>query len=132
LSNIKKSVGYVLSNSFFLFFNFGIKSENLKLASTLVFATLGAVDLVYVISFKNLRRPINKTENFFENKFLPLTILYGFFILFLAIYFSPLQKILNTVPLKISHWGIVFSVGILATILLELLKFVFANKKENN
>jgi prolipoprotein diacylglyceryltransferase len=50
----------------------------------------------------------------------------------LAIYFPPLQKILNTVPLKISHWGIVFSVGILATILLELLKFVFANKKENN
>jgi len=112
--------------SILLFFNFGIKSENLKLASTLVFATLGAIDLIYVISFKNLRKPIIKTENFFKNKFLPLAILYGFLLLFFAIYFPPLQKVLNTVPLKLWHWGIVFSTGILTTFLLEFLKLIFA------
>ncbi len=116
--------------STFLFFNFGIKSENLKLASTLVFATLGTIDLIYVVSFKNLKRPIIRIENFFENKFLPLAILYGFLLLFLAIYFPPLQKVLNTMPLKFWHWGIVFSIGILTTILLEILKVIFA--KNNN
>lgn len=115
--------------SILLFFNFGIKSENLKLASTLVFATLGAIDLIYVISFKNLRKPIIKTENFFKNKFLPLAILYGFLLLFFAIYFPPLQKVLNTVHLQIFHWLIVFGVGILTTILLEILKVIFAREK---
>jgi len=115
-----------------LFFNFGIKGENLKLASTLVFATLGAIDLIYVVSFKNLRKPIIKIENFFENKFLPLAILYGFLLLFLAIYFSPLQKVLNTVPLDLWHWGIVFSIGILTTILLEILKVIFAKNNSKS
>jgi len=112
--------------SILLFSNFVIKGENLKLASTLVFATLGAVDLIYVISFKNLKRPIIKTENFFKNKFLFPAILYGFLLLFFAIYFPPLQKALNTVPLKPFHWVIVFSIGILTTILLEILKAIFA------
>jgi Ca2+-transporting ATPase len=105
--------------SILLFYNFGIKDGNLKLASTLVFATLGTIDLIYVISYKNLRKPIVKTENFFKNKFLPFAILYGFLLLFFAIYFPPLQKILNTVPLNFWHWGIVFSIGILTTFLLE-------------
>jgi len=112
--------------SILLFSNFVIKGENLKLASTLVFATLGAVDLIYVISFKNLKKPIIKTENFFKNKFLFPAILYGFLLLFFAIYFPPLQKALNTVPLKPFHWVIVFSIGILTTILLEILKAIFA------
>jgi len=112
--------------SILLFYNFGIKGENLKLASTLVFTTLGAIDLIYVVSYKNLRKPIIKTENFFENKFLFLAILYGFLLLSFAIYFPPLQKVLNTVSLKLWHWGIVFSIGILTTLLLEFLKLIFA------
>jgi Ca2+-transporting ATPase len=112
--------------SILLFFNLGIKSENLKLASTLVFAILGTIDLIYVISFKNLRKPIIKTENFFKNKFLPLAILYGFLLLFFSIYFPPLQKVLNTVPLQIFHWLIIFGIGILTTILLEILKSIFS------
>ena len=112
--------------SIFLFYDFGIKNENLKLASTLVFATLGAIDLIYVISFKNLKKLIINTENFFQNKFLPLAILYGFLLLFFAIYFPPLQKALSTVPLQTWHWGIVFGIGILTTLLLEILKVIFA------
>jgi Ca2+-transporting ATPase len=112
--------------STFLFFNFGIKMANLKLASTLVFVTLGAIDLIYVSSFKNLTKPIIKTENFFKNKFLFFAIFYGLLLLFFAIYFPPLQKILNTTPLELWHWSIVFGVGILTTILLEILKAIFA------
>jgi len=114
--------------SIFLFYNFGIKNENLKLANTLVFAILGAVDLIYVVSFKNLKTPLFKIKNFFENRFLFLAIFYGFLLLFLSIYFPPLQKILNLVPLKIYHWLIVFIVGILTTFLLEFLKLIFSKK----
>jgi Ca2+-transporting ATPase len=114
--------------SIFLFYNFGIKNENLKLANTLVFAILGAVDLIYVVSFKNLKTPLFKTKKFFENRFLFLAIFYGFLLLFLSIYFPPLQKILNLVPLKIYHWLIVFIVGILTTFLLEFLKLIFSKK----
>ena len=118
--------------SIFFFYKFGIKGENLKLASTLVFATLGAIDLIYVISFKNLRKLIIKTEHFFENKFLFLAILYGFLLLFFAIYFPPLQKILNTTPLKLWHWGVVFGIGTLTTLLLEVLKLIFAKNNAKN
>jgi Ca2+-transporting ATPase len=126
ISLISSITIFVSLISIHLFFNFGTKEGNLKLASTLVFTTLGAIDLIYVISFKNLRKLIIKTENFFENKFLPFAILYGFLLLFFAIYFPPLQKVLNTLPLKLWHWGIVFSIGILTTFLLEFLKLIFA------
>ena len=118
--------------STFLFFKVGIKSENLKLASTLVFATLGAIDLIYVISFKNLKKPIIKTEGFFKNKFAFGAITYGFLPLFLAIYLSPLQKVLNTVALEPFHWVIVFGVGILTVILLEILKLIFAKHRQGD
>lgn len=115
--------------SIFLFYNFGIKNGDLKLARTLIFALLGAIDLIYVISFKNLRKSVFQTDNFFENKFLFLAIIYGFFLLFFSIYFPPLQKILNNVSLNFYHWLIVFGIGILTTILLEILKLFFAIKK---
>jgi magnesium-transporting ATPase (P-type) len=77
-----------------------------------------------------LKKLIINTENFFQNKFLPLAILYGFLLLFFAIYFPPLQKALNTVPLQTWHWGIVFATGILTTLLLEILKVIFAKKRK--
>lgn len=107
----------------------GIKENNLVLGSTLVFASLGAVDLIYIFSFKNLKKPILKSENFFANKFLFLSILYGFSLLFLAIYHPALNKILTTTPLK-EPWqiGIIFGVGILTMLVLELAKIVFHEK----
>jgi Ca2+-transporting ATPase len=130
ISLISSITIFVSLISILLFLNFGIKDGNLKLASTLVFATLGAIDLIYVISYKNLKKPIIKTENFFKNKFLFFAILYGFLLLFLAIYFPPLQKILNTISLKIWHWGIVFGIGIFATVLLEFLKIIFVKNEK--
>jgi len=47
-----------------------------------------------------------------------------------AIYFPPLQKVLNTVSLKLWQWGIVFSIGILTTLLLEFLKAIFARSSD--
>ncbi|MGB9598827.1 MAG: HAD-IC family P-type ATPase, partial [Minisyncoccales bacterium] len=130
LSVISLITVFVSLVSIFLFFHLGIKVENLRLASTLVFATLGSIDLIYLVSFRNLRKPIFKMERFFDNKFLFFSILYGFLLLFLSIYFPPLQKILGTLPLQIWHWMVVFGIGILTTILLEMLKIIFAKNEK--
>ncbi len=114
-----------------IYWQFGIKQNNLILGSTLVFATLGSVDLIYALSFKNLKRPIIKTEKFFENKFLFLGILYGFLLLALAIYLPPLNKVLKTAPLEIWHLILVWGIGAMTTLILELAKSLakFFNQK---
>ena len=113
---------FVSSFSLFLYWHFGIKEENINLGRTLAFAILGCVDLIYAFSFKNLRKSIIKMKNFFQNKFLFLGIFYGFLLLFSAIYLPFLNKVLGTTPLEFWHWGLVFAVGIITTLILELAK----------
>lgn len=113
----------------FIWWQYGIKNGSLELGRTLIFATLGCIDLIYVFSYKNLKKPIIKMENFFQNKFLFLAIIYGFSLLALAIYLPQLNKILKTTPLSLWHWGIVFGVGIITTLFLELAK-IFSKKRK--
>ena len=101
------------------------KTGDLKLAQTVAFATLAVVDLVYIFAFKNLKKLIIHTENFFKNKFLFLAIIYGFALTFLAIYYPPLNRILGTVPLKPYHWLFVFSVAVITTLWAELMQVLF-------
>ncbi|MFA6184767.1 MAG: HAD-IC family P-type ATPase [Candidatus Shapirobacteria bacterium] len=108
--------------SLFIFNYFAISSGNLILGRTLVFAIAATVSLIYIFSFKNLKKPIIKTENFFENKVLFFSVLYGFILIFAAIYVPFLNQILGTVPLNLFHWLIVFSVGIFATLIVEISK----------
>ncbi len=129
LSLILAITFFVTIAGLFIYWYFGAKGGNFALGSTLVFATLGSIDLMYAVSFKNLKKPIIKIEKFFENKFLFLGILYGFLLLFLAIYFPPLNKILGTIPLNLWHWGLVLGMGIITTLLLELIKVWLKNEK---
>ncbi|MDD4135650.1 MAG: HAD-IC family P-type ATPase [Candidatus Shapirobacteria bacterium] len=108
--------------SLFIFNYFAISLGNLTLGRTLVFAIAATVSLVYIFSFKNLKKPIIKTENFFENKILFFSVLYGFILIFAAIYIPFLNQILGTIPLNLFHWLIVFSVGFLATLIVEISK----------
>ncbi|MDD2224693.1 MAG: HAD-IC family P-type ATPase [Candidatus Shapirobacteria bacterium] len=108
--------------SLFIFNYFAISSGNLILGRTLVFAIAATVSLIYIFSFKNLKKPIIKTENFFDNKVLFFSVLYGFILIFAAIYVPFLNQILGTVPLNLFHWIIVFSVGIFATLIVEISK----------
>lgn len=109
--------------SLFTFNYFAISSGNLILGRTLVFAIAATVSLIYIFSFKNLKKPIIKTENFFENKVLLFSVLYGFTLIFAAIYVPFLNQILGTTPLNLFHWLIVFSVGFFATLIVEISKF---------
>ncbi len=110
--------------SLFFFWKLGIKEGNLYLGRTIAFAIVGSASLIYVVAFKNLEKLIIKTENFFQNKFMIFGIIYGFLLLFLAIYLPFFNKILETVPLKLFHWLIVFGVAILVTLIVEFVKIL--------
>lgn len=104
---------------------------NISLAQTIAFATLSTVSLVYIFSFKNLKKLVVKTDNFFENKYLIATVFAGFALVILAIYTPLLNKILGTVPLSVNHWIIVGFISLSITIIIELSKLIKPVSRKN-
>lgn len=100
--------------------NFG----DINLAKTLTFTILASVSLIYIFAFKNLNKLIIYSENFFQNKLLMLSVLYGFLLIFLAVYVPSLNRVLSTTPLSFYHWAIVIGVAILSVIIIESSKIV--------
>jgi len=110
--------------SLLIFYYYSIVLNNLALGRSMVFATVATVDLIYVFAYKNLKRPIIKTEKFFKNKVLLLSVLYGFGLVLMGIYIPFFNNILGTIPLNFGQWQIVIGVGILATLIVDLSKFL--------
>jgi Ca2+-transporting ATPase len=117
--------------SLLLFHYFFNQTENLNLARTISFAAIATVSLVYIFAFKNLKKLIIQTENFFQNKYLFFGILYGFFLIFLAIYLPRLNHILGTTPLRPFHWLLVFSVAFIVTFSIEASKLLHNEKTKD-
>ena len=108
------------------------KDSSIVIAAKLVISIIicqlaGLVGVVFTMPaldgwYKNLKKPIIKTENFFQNKFMFFGVAYGFLLIFLAIYLPFLNKVLGTTPLASFHWLLVFSVALIATLIVELVK----------
>jgi len=116
----------------FLFWYILKKTEDLAFVRTLIFATVAVVDLIYIFSFKNLKKPVFKTDNFFQNKLLFLGVFYGFLLTFAAVYLPALNRILGTTPLKPFYWLLVLSVALIATFWAEVVKFIYNQKNRIN
>lgn len=99
-----------------------LKFGNLDLARTTVFGIIGSIDLIYVFAYKDLRKPVLKLQKIFNNKFLLLSILYGFIILLFGIYHPAAQKLLHTVSLPPSTWILIIGVALLTTLWVEIVK----------
>ena len=89
---------------------------------TFCFAGLAFGSFCYAFSCKNVRRNIWE-YNPFSNKYLNISLSLGFLILLAAIYFSPLQFLLKTVPLGFFEWLILGFFGVLDLIIFELIKY---------
>lgn len=126
--SISLAVGLVCLVSFWLCLE---KKNNLDFARTLVFATVAAVDLIYVFSFRDFKESIFKFSfrHFFQNKFLLFGVFYGFVLTFAAIYVPLLNNLLGTVPLAPIYWLFVFGVGLMGITMTEIFKFVFFQMK---
>lgn len=91
-------------------------------ARTLVFSIVGSIDLVYIFAYKDLSRSVLDLKRLFNNKFLLLSVAYGFIVLILGIYLPSAQKILHTQTLTLRQWPIIIGVALLTTIWVEIVK----------
>jgi len=94
-----------------------------------MFVALGINSLFYVFACRSLRKPIFR-YNPFSNKFLTSSVLFGFVLLGLAIYFHPLQVLLKTHALGITEWLFLFGLGLFNLLAIELTKWAFIIRKK--
>jgi Ca2+-transporting ATPase len=120
-----------LVTDFLLFLVFWcLLKQNLaiEVIRTIIFAGLAINSLLYVFSCKTLRKNLWQV-NPVSNKFLVLSVIFGFFLLFSGIYFSPLGLILKTEALPAGFWLLIFGLGLFNTGGIELVKWFFLRKK---
>lgn len=110
--------------SLLLFRHFLKTTGDLNLSRTIVFATLSTASLFYIFSFKNLKKIIFQTENFFQNKYLFLGLAYGLLLVMVAIYTPGLNRTLGMIPLRLSEWMLVLGTILMITFLIEIVKFL--------
>jgi len=114
---------------FFWFLYHGAEIGHLR---TMFFALLGFKSLISIFSLRSLHQPIWRI-NPFSNPLLVGAVAVSLLLLVAAIYWPPLQGILSTVPLGINSWILIFIVGAMNIIMIEIAKhrFVFGKQKEN-
>lgn len=97
--------------------------DDLQTAQTITFASIAAIDLIYVFSFKSLRSPIH-LKGLLNNKWLIWSSIYGFSILLAAIYVPSISSIVGTVPLAYKYLLIQVGIGLSAMGWVELVKYL--------
>lgn len=107
-----------------LFFWLLRQNHDIVYVRTMVFAGLTISSLFYIFSCQSLRRNLWHI-NPFSNKFLIFSWSFGIIMLVAAIYLSPLQTLLKTIPLSLNDWLIIVSLGFIELILIETTKWVF-------
>lgn len=96
---------------------------------TFCFVGLALSSLCYGFSCKNLRKSI-WNYNIFSNKWLNLSILFGWIMIILAVYNPFLQTVLKTIPLPLKDWVLLALLGITQVLLIEWIKYIHINKKQ--
>jgi len=123
-------VGMLRSLFYFAVFLY-FMSLNLDIAyiRTFVFIAVGVGSLFSVFSLRSFSKPI-WSLNPFTNRYLNFATLISVSLLILAVYFSPLQKILQTTPLSLNDWMLILVISVAYIILIELTKFYFIAKRK--
>ncbi|MFA5854846.1 MAG: cation-translocating P-type ATPase [Candidatus Gracilibacteria bacterium] len=88
---------------------------------TVMFTSVVIFELLLVFSVRFERRHLFTA--FFKNKFLLLSVALSLGFQLLAIYATPLQKILETAPLTLADWALILSMNGMAILILETWKF---------
>lgn len=101
----------------------------IELVRTIMFVGIGIGTLFYIFSIRSMRRMIWRIDHF-NNKFLIFALSISWTLLLGAIYLPWLQKLLRTVPLGWEHWSVLFGLGLLNIILIEIVKKIFLARKK--
>ncbi len=95
-----------------------------KTVRTFIFATFATYTLIVAFALRSLRTSVF-TYPFFSNKTLTAGVGFGLFLTGLAIYFPPLQHILDTAPLPPLWLLGVLATGVFNVLLVEIVKWTF-------
>lgn len=112
---------------FSLFLYYLHSTSDINLTRTIMFVGLGVYSLFYIYSVRSMRRPVWKGA-IFDNKYLTASIVFGWVMLLSAVYLPPLQYLLRTVPLELSHWLVLIGFGCVNLFFIELTKGIFLRR----
>lgn len=125
------AVGGISAVMLFLLFLFFKSSSGLAYTQSVVFVGLGVSALFFSFSVKNLKRPLWEIT-FFENRYLLGSLVLGLLLLAVAVYWPPLQFLIASQPIGFWEWIIVFGVGLINIILIEIAKWLLSRRKNKN
>jgi Ca2+-transporting ATPase len=111
---------------FVLFYLLLHQGYPLPVIQTMIFAGLALDSLLFVFSTKSLSQNIWEIKAF-NNWYLNIGVLIGIALLFLAIYFPPLNSIFATQPLNFGQVLIIAGLSLLNVFGIELVKLKFKN-----
>jgi Ca2+-transporting ATPase len=117
--------GGIMALSIFIYFY--KTTQDITLARSIAFATLGVNSLVYVFSVRTLTEPFWR-QNPFENIWLNVSVVAGFLLQFLPFSTSGLRNFFRVSKLSFLHWIYVFTASALMFIIIEVSKVVFRGK----
>jgi len=100
------------------------------LVNTFMFAAFGGYTLLMIFSVRSLRKPIF-SYNPFTNPYLLWSVIIGFSLLAIAIYWPPLQGFLGTVALPPIWFAGVFAIGLFNILAIEFGKFIIRRVRMN-
>jgi P-type Ca2+ transporter type 2C len=104
---------------FIIFYYSWNTTGDLEYARTVTFVALGMNTFFYVFAVRGFRLPVYKL-NPFGNKFLLLALLLGMSLILIAVYLPFFNRVLQTVPLGFSKWGILLGYAVLSIVVYEI------------
>ena len=105
----------------------GLTRYSFEEIKTLVFTTIVVFEILLVFSIRSERSGYFK--NFFKNKLLLLSILVSFILQLVAVYNPFLQEIMETIPLTMEDWILIFGSCTFGIILIEIWKMLAYRRK---
>ncbi len=112
------------------FWYFGFQKNDFALGQTMVFMSLAFSSISFIFSFRTLRKPFWKYENFWSNKGLFAVVGASLFLSVIITYFPPTQKLLGLVSLSAFNWSLLIANSIMLVLIIETAKLFFKPKRK--
>jgi len=105
--------------SLWLFWYFGLHQGNMELGRTMALMSISFNSILYIFSCRSFRKPFWLYENFWKNKWLFIAVFFSLASQISITYIPFTQKILNVIPLGLSHWGLLLAAAIVIILIIE-------------
>lgn len=112
---------------FIMFVYFWRTTGDIMFTRTVMFMAFAVEALFYIYALRSMRRPLIRMR-WFDNIYLNISVIFGWTMLLLAVYFPPFQTLLSTVPLGAFEWLVLLVFSLLSMAFVELMKLFFRRR----